>query len=143
MLAGGAILGILNIQTNKVIIINWTYVILGICLGASGVLPPWAYVIFVILTLLSGICSSVYNASFTTILQENIHPALLGRVFSIFFSASLIPAIFGLLGTGFIADHIGISRAFVIMGLLILVLGILAFCFPAMIRVGERKPLKD
>lgn len=139
MLAGGALLSILKIRANKVLIINWTYVVLGICFIASGLLPYWAFILFVLLTAVGGICTSVYNANFTTILQENINPALLGRVFSVFFSVSLLPAIIGLLGTGYIADYIGISRAFVIMGGLILLLGILSFCFPKMIQVGKGK----
>ena len=137
MLAGGGLLGMLKIRTNKVILINWMYIILGAVLAMSGMLPPWGYAVFVILTTIGGITGAVYNASFTAIIQEKIDPALLGRVFSMFFSISLFPSLLALMGTGFLADTIGISRTFVILGSAIGLVGILSFLVPEVTRVGD------
>ncbi len=136
MLAGGGLLGLLKLRINKVVLINWMYIILGAALAGSGLLPPWGFALFVVLTTVGGITGAIYNASFTAIIQEKVDPAMLGRVFSMFFSISLLPSILGLLGTGFLADTIGISQTFVILGGAIAAVGILASFVPAVIRLG-------
>lgn len=137
MLIGGALLGALKLKTNKVILINWTYVLIGVAFSLSGLLPAWAFWIFVLLTVLSGVAGSIYNACFTAIIQQTIDPALLGRIFSMFFSISLLPALIGLLGTGFLADYVGINNAFISLGLAIIILGMRSFFSKEMILLGE------
>jgi len=143
MLAGGGILGIFKLRMNKVILINWMYLLLGGSLALSGLLPSEGFIIFVVLTTLGGISAAVYNAAFTTIIQEKIDPAMLGRVFSMFFSISLLPSIIGLLGTGFLADTVGIARTFVILGSAIGIIGIIAFFMPEMINIGKKQTIKE
>src|SRR5690606_161768 len=108
-------------------------------LAGSGLLPPTGFLLFVALTVLGGIAASVYNASFMTILQEKINPAMLGRVFSMYFSIALLPAMIGLLSTGFLADTIGISVTFVILGSVIALIGIASFFVPALMRLGVKE----
>ncbi len=139
MLAGGGVLGIFKPTLNKVVIINTMHFLLGASLAVSGLLSPGGFVIFVMLTTLGGVAASIYNASFTTILQERIDPAMLGRVFSMYFSIALLPSIIGLLSTGFIADYIGISRTFVILGSMIAVIGIVSFFVPVLMKLGVKK----
>ena len=139
MLAGGGLLGIFKPSLNKVIIINSMHLLLGISLAASGLLPASGFVFFVVLTTLGGVAAAVYNASFTTIIQEKVDPAMLGRVFSMYFSIALLPSIIGLLSTGFLADYIGISLTFVILGSVIAVIGIASFFVPVLMRLGEKK----
>src|SRR5690606_21900271 len=74
---------------------------------------------------------------FTALIQETVDPSLLGRVFSMFFSISLLPSLFGLLGTGFLADTIGISRTFVILGCAIGLVGLISFFVPSIRRFGR------
>ena len=137
MLTGGAILGIQKYKTNKVILINWTYILLGITLGGSGVLPPNGFIFFVILTILGGVVAAVNNACFTVILQEKVDPSVLGRVFSMFISVSILPSLLGLMGTGFMADTIGITNTFIILGAAISAIGIVSFLSPEVIKLGK------
>lgn len=143
MLIGGGVLGILKLKTNKIILINCTYVLMGLAFAISGVLPAWAFWVFVFLTTLSGVAGSIYNACFTTIIQQNIDPLLLGRVFSMFFSISLLPSLIGLLGTGFLADNVGINITFIILGTFIIVIGICSFFSRAMLPLGYQGELSD
>jgi len=69
-------------------------------------------------------------------LQEQINPAMLGRVFSMYFSIALLPSMIGLLSTGFLADTIGISLTFVILGSMIGVIGIVSFFVPELMKLG-------
>lgn len=136
MLVGGGLLGIFKPTLNKVIIINSMHILLGGSLAASGLLSASGFVFFVALTVLGGVAASIYNASFTTILQEKIDPAMLGRVFSMYFSIALLPSMIGLLSTGFIADNIGISLTFVILGSVIGLIGIVSFFVPVLMQLG-------
>ncbi|WP_028296239.1 MFS transporter [Olivibacter sitiensis] len=142
MLIGGAFLGVFKPNISKVVLINSMHLLLGATLAISGVLPSWAFVIFVGLTAIGGMAASIYNASFTTILQEEIDPSMLGRVFSMFFSIAILPSIIGLLSTGFLADHIGIARTFVILGSAISVIGLISFLVPDLMKLGS-KDTKD
>ena len=139
MLVGGGLLGIFKPTMNKVIIINAMHILLGASLAISGVLPVSGFVFFVALTVLGGIAASIYNASFTTILQEKIDPAMLGRVFSMYFSIALLPAMIGLLSTGFLADTVGISLTFVVLGSVIGIIGIVSFFVPVLMRLGIKE----
>lgn len=139
MLIGGALIGLIKMPYNKAVVINFTYIALGAAMAGSGLLPPTAFFIFVSFTFLGGLVSAIYNACFTTILQERINPAVLGRVFSIFMSASILPSLIGLLGIGYLADFIGISSTFVIFGTAISLVGILSFFSPAVIAIGKKK----
>jgi len=136
MLAGGGLLGIFKPTLNKIIILNSMHILLGISLAASGLLPLNGFLFFVALTIIGGIAASIFHASFTTVIQEKVDPAMLGRVFSMYFSIALLPSIIGLLGTGFIADYIGISRTFVILGSIIGVIGVISFFVPALMKLG-------
>lgn len=139
MLVGGGLLGVFKPGINKVVIINLMNILLGATLAISGLLSSTGFVIFVGLTTLGGVAASVYNASFTTILQEKINPAMLGRVFAMYFSIALLPSMIGLLSTGFVADVIGISLTFVILGSVIAVIGLVSFFVPVMIRLDAKQ----
>lgn len=138
MLFGGGLLGIWKPNIHKIIIINSMHIIIGITFAWSGLLGSEHFVFFVILTALGGMAASLYNASFTTIIQEEIQPNMLGRVFSLYYSSVVIPSVVGLLCTGFIADYVGITQTFIILGLLICLVGITSFFTPALMRLGKK-----
>ena len=136
-LAGGLVLSLRQYKVNKIVLINSMYILLGISFLFSGLLPPTAFVWFVILTAIEGVSGSVYYASFMAVVQTKVNPAVLGRVFSIFMSISMFPSMIGLMGTGFIADNIGISNTFAIGGLVICAIGIISFFIPSLFTVGR------
>lgn len=139
MLAGGSLLGLAKGQLNKVVLINWTYVVMGGALCVSGLLNRDGFAWFAGFTTLAGLAFTVYNASFTAVIQEKIDPAFLGRVFSMFTSVSLLPSMIGLLGTGFLADHVGIAATFVIFGGAVAAVGLTAFLFREVTALGRVK----
>lgn len=139
MLVGGGLLGIFKPTLNKIIIVNGMHILLGVSLAVSGLLPATGFIFFVALTVLGGIAASIYNASFTTVLQERINPAMLGRVFSMYFSIALLPSMIGLLSTGFLADTIGISVTFVMLGSVIGLIGVVSFFVPALMQLGTKE----
>lgn len=141
MLLGGSVLGIWKPNINKVVMINLMNIIIGITFSWSGWLTATQFIFFVILTAVGGVAASLYNASFTTLIQEEIKPNMLGRVFSLYYSLIVIPSVVGLLCTGFIADFIGISQTFVILGLLISLVGVVSFFTPPLMKLGNKNKI--
>jgi DHA3 family macrolide efflux protein-like MFS transporter len=130
MLIGGAIIGHRRLNNFKVVLINITYLVLGLTFVFSGILPPSGFVWFAAVTVIGGITMTLYSGSFTVIVQTMVEPSALGRVFSLYSSITLLPSMIGLLATGFIADSIGIGNAFIISGTGIALMGISAFMIP-------------
>ncbi|MFD2595776.1 MFS transporter [Sphingobacterium griseoflavum] len=127
MLVGGGLIGLFKPSLGKVLLINCTYIVLGSSLAVSGYLPSGTFLIFAGLTVVGGVAAAVYNACFMTVLQEEVRPELMGRVFSLYFSIAIIPTVLGLLGTGWAADAIGVNYLFIILGSLIAWIGVLSF----------------
>jgi DHA3 family macrolide efflux protein-like MFS transporter len=130
MLIGGAVIGYKRLNNYKVVLINLTYLVLGLTFLFSGLLPPSGFAIFAAITMVGGITMTMYSGSFTVIVQTMVDPVALGRVFSLYSSITLLPSMIGLLATGFIADAIGIGNAFIIAGCGISLLGITASLIP-------------
>jgi DHA3 family macrolide efflux protein-like MFS transporter len=132
MLAGGALLGIKKIRFSEITLINATFLILGLTFVFSGILPVSGFFFFAGLTLIGGITMALFSASFTVVIQTTVDAAILGRVFSIYGSITLLPSMLGLLQTGYIADAIGVPNAFIISGTALTILGFTAFFIPAL-----------
>jgi len=79
-------------------------------------------------------------------MQTTVEPSALGRVFSIYGSLTMLPAMIGVLQTGFIADRIGINNAFIIAGLAICLIGIVSFFIKPvrrMIQIDPRTKIQE
>lgn len=138
MLLGGGMISLRQMKkANKVILIALTCMIIGLTFFFSGLLPSTGYVIFVILTSISGIAAAIWSGAFTVILQTKIDPSMQGRVFSTYDSLMLMPSLPGLLATGFIAENIGLTNAFTYSGLIICVLGLALFFIPSVMELGK------
>ncbi|MCA5004171.1 MFS transporter [Sphingobacterium bovistauri] len=143
MLVGGGILSIWQGSISKVILVNAMHIFLGLTFVFSGWISGDLFWIFVAITTFGGIGMSFFNASFMTIIQEEIKPEFLGRVFSLYFSFAIIPSVIGLLFTGWIADEIGVVNAFIIGGLAMCVVGLLSFLTPSVMNLGKNRLNKD
>lgn len=142
MMIGGAVIGYKRLNNYKVVLINLTYLVLGLTFVFSGILPPTGFTWFAAVTVIGGITMTMYSGSFTVIVQTMVEPTALGRVFSLYSSITLLPSMIGLLATGFIADSIGIDNAFIISGTGIALMGIFAFLIPP-IREMVRTELRQ
>jgi DHA3 family macrolide efflux protein-like MFS transporter len=138
-LAGGAIMGARIYRINKVLLLNLMYIVVGLTFFFSGILSSGGFAVFAILTAIGGVSGAVYNSTFTAIVQININVAALGRVFSMFYTLSLIPSLIGLIGIGFFADNLGVTASFVVCGIIITLTGFIAFLIPSTFKV-DREP---
>lgn len=136
-LLGGAFMGMKVYRVNRVVLVNLMYLVIGATFALSGVLSPEGFVLFAGLTALAGVSGSVYNSSFTALVQTHISPEALGRVFSLFYTCSIIPSLIGLVGIGFFADSLGVTTSFIVCGVVIIVIGIVAFMTPTALRIDK------
>ena len=105
----------------------------------SGLLSPAGFLWFALFTAVAGISSSVFNASFVSVVQTRIEAGMLGRVMSLYRSFGLLPAALGLLGTGFLAENVGLTTTFVVAGTIIVAVGAAGFFIPSVMRL-DRNP---
>lgn len=138
MLIGGGLLGIFKPSISKIVMINSMHIILGLSLAVSGILPTHMFYLFVLLTTLGGIAAAVFNASFMTVIQEEVSPETMGRVFSLYFSMVVIPTVIGLLFTGWAADQFGTSAIFIILGTIIALVGLISFFNKAIMNMSNQ-----
>lgn len=143
MLVGGSLLGVMRVSISKVILVNVMHIVLGLTFVLSGYFPPSWFIGFVLLTTLGGIGMSVFSAAFMTIIQEEVAPQMLGRVFSLYFSMAVLPSIIGLLFTGIVAEVIGVANAFMISGAMMMLVGAASFFTPVLMRLGKEKAIPD
>ncbi len=127
MLTGGLLMGVQRLKVNNIVLINTMYSFIGFTFACSGVLSVTGFWIFVALTFIGGISGAIYSGAFTVVIQTTVDTAALGRVFSIYGSVTMLPSMIGLLQTGLIADRIGITNAFIIAGVAIVLIGIISF----------------
>lgn len=138
-LVGGGIMGAKVYHINRVKLINWMYLLTGLTFLLTGLLPKSGYTGFVILTAIGGVSGAIYHSAFMGLIQTKIDPSVLGRVFSMFFTVALIPAMLGLVGIGFFADGLGLSASFILGGVVIMLVGTAAFFTPSAIQLDEKR----
>lgn len=139
MLIGGTVLGVFKVKIPKIILVNTMHIMLGLSFILCGWLPSNWFIGYTLTTLLGGIAISIFSASFTTILQEEITPNMLGRVFSMYYSMTVLPTVVGLLFTGVIAEKIGVTNSFLISGLVVVIIGVLSFLTPVLMKIGRNR----
>lgn len=130
-LIGGAIIATWNPQKGKINIISYAYFVFGIAFTACGLLPPSGIVWYMALNLIMGILLPFYNAPFTSLLQSIIEPQLLGRVFSLYGSLSILPSILGIIFVGALADAIGLMPILIIGGVAMVICASAIYIIPS------------
>jgi DHA3 family macrolide efflux protein-like MFS transporter len=126
MLIGGILLGTWGGFHKRFISISSSLTVMGIAIMISGLLPPEAFVIFVVCCALLGFSAPFYNGVQLALIQEKIEPQYLGRVFGLLGSIMSFAMPLGLIFSGVFADQIGINNWFTITGIGIIAISILA-----------------
>ncbi len=137
MLLGGTVLSAFKLSFRKIVLVNAMHILLGLTFVLSGLLSADAFYLFVLVTGLGGMGMSIFSAAFMTIIQEEVAPEMLGRVFSLYFSFAILPSLVGLLFAGNIADSLGVATAFIIAGIFMVGIGLLSFLTPSLMTLGS------
>ena len=142
-LLGGAIMGARIYRVSRIVLINLMYLTVGLSFLLSGLLPKSGFLLFAVFTAAAGISSSVFNASFISVVQSRIDAGILGRVLSLYRSFGLLPSAIGVVGAGLLADRIGLTTIFVLSGAVICAIGVAAFRMPAVMRLDPERPKSE
>ena len=133
MLAGGAIIGVFGKWRDRMQPILLAYLIIGITIGASGLLPGTqkAFWWFVGLNAIAGLGTPFFNTLLMAMIQQSFPPERLGRVLGVLNSLMSLTGPVGLIFAGPLADHLGVSTLFVISGIGTLICGLLTWLLPS------------
>jgi DHA3 family macrolide efflux protein-like MFS transporter len=132
MLAGGLALGALGALKNRYLMIAASIALIGLGLAVSGLLPPSGFLLFAASCLVMGFAAPFYAGVQTALVQEKIQPQYLGRVFSLLGSVQGLAMPLGLILSGMFADGIGVSRWFLVSGMLLLSVAVLGISLPSL-----------
>lgn len=133
---GGMVLGVWNPKIGKVVMLCSSYLAFGVALLVSGLLSSTGFAWYAAMCVLQGIAVPYYTAPLTALMQSNIEEARQGRAFSLFDSISLLPSVFGLLFTGFLADTFGIALIFTVSGVVIIGAAVVVMFIPSAKRLN-------
>lgn len=131
MLVGSMAIGVMSQRFSGVQLIGAGILLVGGMLAASGLLPTSAFWVFVAMCVVMGFSVPLFGAPITAMFQGLINPTKLGRVMSLYMTIAMLAAPIGLLVAGPLAERVGVARWFAISGVLIAVMGIVAWSLPA------------
>ena len=71
-LVGGAVMGARTYRVSRIVLVNLMYLVEGLSFALSGLLSPAGFLWFALFTAAAGISSSMFNASFVSVVQTRI-----------------------------------------------------------------------
>ncbi len=143
MLSGGLLLGLIGGFKKRTLLITASILLMGIAVTVSGLLPADGFPIFVVCCILMGFSMPFYSGVQTALFQERIKPEYLGRVFSLTGSIISLAMPLGLILSGTFADQTGVSRWFLISGILISGIAFLCLMVPPVRKLDRKEAIED
>ena len=131
MLVGSMAIGVMSQRFSGVQLIGAGILLVGGMLAASGMLPTSAFWVFVIACVAMGFSVPLFGAPITAMFQRLIDPTKLGRVMSLYMTIAMLAAPIGLMVAGPLAEQAGVAQWFAISGVLIALMGLVAWSLPA------------
>lgn len=122
MIIGGLLLGLLGNRINRGVTMCLAMTIMGLAILGSGLLPATGFIGFAVAATLMGLVVPFYTGPYTALIQEEIAPEYLGRVFGTYGSIMSAAMALGLVISGPLADTLGVTTWFIISGLIIIAL---------------------
>lgn len=119
MLAGGTIIGLSGKWKDRMKPFLMSYLVLGLTLAASGILPPnqQGFVCFAALSALTGMAVPFFDTLLLSMIQQSFPMEQLGRIMGVVMSLLSLPGPLGLIFAGPVADQIGVEKLFLIAGI--------------------------
>lgn len=118
LLVGSAVIMVWGAGKRRMAVVIGSGIVLGIALACCGLLKPNQFPLFAALMGVAAAAIGCFNAPTLPLIQKNVPENTLGRVMGIFLAGSSLAAPAGLVVSGFVAEHIGITAWFVVCGLL-------------------------
>lgn len=140
MLVGALVLGVWGGFKNKMYTVALSCFIMGLAMVWCGILPPAGFWIFALLSLIIGLSSPLYNGVMAAVIQQQIPPEFLGRVFSLVTGITALAAPVGLGLSGALGEILGVNQWFVISGVVTTLSGVYCLVWPSLRAIGKTTP---
>lgn len=140
MLAGGVLLGVWGGFRRRILMFPVGLLGVGLASLGLGLVPANLFGLALICSFGFGLTSSMLNGTLMAALQATVDPAMQGRVFTVLNSGASAAAPLGLLAAGPLAERWGTSLWFTAGGLVILLVGVIAFGMPTIFTLEDRQP---
>jgi len=140
MILGGLLLGMWGGFKSRVKTAFVALVIAGVSILGFSQTPPDVFPLAVVSIFIFGVTNSIANSSFFAALQTLVPPEVQGRVFTLAMAASTIAQPIGLAVAGPVSEILSIRGWFVIGGVSFIVMALLSFSTPAVMRLEDTSP---
>ena len=140
MILGGLLLGIWGGFKSRVKTAFVALVIAGFSILSFSQTPPDVFPLAVVSIFIFGVTNSIANSSFFAALQTLVPPEVQGRVFTLAMAASTIAQPIGLAVAGPVSEILSIRGWFVIGGVSFIVMALLSFSTPAVMKLEDTSP---
>ena len=137
MIVGGLALGVWGGTRRKIVSCMGALSASGGGVLLIGLLPPDAFIMAVIATLFIGATLSIVNGTIMAIMQKGIRVDMQGRVFALLGSLASGMSPLGLAISGPVSDVFGIQSWFIVGGLFMAVVGVVAFFVPMIMQIED------
>lgn len=137
MLAGSAVLVISGGGKRLAGLIAVAAVVTGASTALCGVLPPDAFLLFVVLIGIMAVACAWFNGPLMTLTQRNVDDEKMGRAMGLLTAAMGLATPVGVTLGGFLAEAIGVAPFFVVDGLACLALGLVMY-LPKSVRALDK-----
>lgn len=121
LIVGGALLAVIGDRFDKIKTMASGMLLMGIALFLSGIVSPSLFITFIVMAGLVGLSGPLFSAPFYALIQTEIQPHLLGRVFSFVTSLSLLATPIGYAVAGVLIELTSVATLFSIIGILIII----------------------
>jgi len=111
--------------------------LMGVAIAGSGALPTTGFVVFAGLSLLMGLSAPFYTGPHVALMQEKFPIEHLGRIFGFYGSLMSASMLLGLVTTGLTADIVGVNVWFLVSGVAISILAIIAVATPGIRNIEK------
>lgn len=129
LLLSSLIMGIWGGMNKRFMMISMAITVLGAAALIGGSLPPRAFPLFLVCSMVMGASGTFFNVPLMAYIQETTAPEMMGKVFSLLTAAMTLASPLGLLLAGPVSELIGVHRWFILSGFLMTAAGI--YCFLA------------
>jgi len=137
MIAGGLLLGAWGGFRKRIVTAMMSIIVSGVFIVAFSFMPPELFLTAVGCVFVFAVFNAMANGTFFSSIQAVIPPEMQGRVFTILMSLSGGMTPIGLAFAGPVSDSLGLFIWFRIGGIVLVLMGAVAFLIPAVMNLEE------
>ncbi len=115
---------------------------MGIGCLVIGLMPASGYWVAVAAMFWLGIVNPITNGPLLAVVQMTVEPEMQGRVFTLLGSVTTAMCPLGLIIAGPVADWLGVQSWFILGGVITMLMGVMAFFVPEIVRFEDGRPVK-